>query len=87
MSDHELIVFQIAKPTQKHKKYKAEVFWDGRRRWIHFGDNRYDQYKDSTGLGLWSHLDHNNKQRRELYHKRHHFNNGVASQLSKMYLW
>ena len=40
-------------------------------RWVHFGDNRYQQYKDSTGLGLYSHLDHGDKRRRAMYFQRH----------------
>ena len=30
---------------------------------IHFGDNRYQQYKDK--IGIYSHLDHNDKERRK----------------------
>tara|TARA_A100001015_G_C14678647_1_gene589810 strand:- start:66 stop:293 length:228 start_codon:yes stop_codon:yes gene_type:complete len=37
----------------------------------HFGDSRYEQYKDSTGLGIYSHLDHMDKTRRSNYYKRH----------------
>ena len=59
---------QIKKSTRKHKKYMA------RRScmypWVHFGDKRYQQYKDSTGLGLYSHLDHGDKRRRENYFQR-----------------
>ncbi len=38
---------------------------------IHFGDTRYQQYQDSTGLGLYSHLDHNDERRRAMYFLRH----------------
>lgn len=38
---------------------------------IHFGDTRYQQYKDSTGLGIYSNFDHMNMRRREMYFLRH----------------
>lgn len=54
------------------KKYTA-VMKDGRL--VHFGDRRYQHYKDSVpkrmGGGLWSHKDHNNRDRRDNYRKRH----------------
>jgi len=34
---------------------------------IHFGARDMEQYKDTTGLGLYSHLNHNDKERRRLY--------------------
>jgi hypothetical protein len=40
-------------------------------RWIHFGDNRYQQYKDSTGLGVYSSKDHLDPTRRSSYFFRH----------------
>lgn len=95
-----LIIFQIAPPTQKHKKYKAEVFWKGKRQWVHFGSDQHEHYKDQTDLKLWSHLDHNDKRRREVYYKRHRttrglhcsfgayrHNNGPAGILASTYLW
>jgi len=54
------------------KKYTA-VFPDGER--VHFGDTRYQQYRDqvprSLGGGLYSKLDHHNQVRRANYRKRH----------------
>jgi hypothetical protein len=74
-----------------------------RERWIHFGDNRYEQYKDSTPLKLYSHLNHGDKVRRRNYFIRHskvptkkeaiekelRKSNGKinAKILSHMYLW
>lgn len=59
------------------KKYKALIVSNktGRVKRISFGDNRYEQYKDSTGLGLWSHLDHRDKERRRAYRERHQGDN------------
>ena len=37
---------------------------------IHFGDTRYQQYKDTTNLKLYKHLDHLDKDRRERYRAR-----------------
>lgn len=38
---------------------------------IHFGHKDYQHYKDKTGLGIYSYLDHKDKKRRDLYRKRH----------------
>lgn len=54
------------KSDRKGKKYM--VVYDGKK--IHFGDSNMQQYKDSTGLGLYSHLDHNDNERRRLYRTR-----------------
>ena len=53
----------------KYKKYSVYVLKDGKRRLIHFGDTRYQHFKDR--IGHYSHLDHNDKKRRENYYKRH----------------
>lgn len=52
--------------NRKHKKYMVEH--NGKK--IHFGDKRYHHYKDSTPLKKYSHLDHNDKDRRDRYLKR-----------------
>lgn len=56
----------------KNKKYTA-IMSDGRK--VHFGDNRYEHYKDSVpkdlGGGIWSKLDHKDKERRKNYRSRH----------------
>lgn len=49
--------------TRKNKKYM--VYY--KKKWIHFGDRRFKQYRDSTGLNLYSHMDHNDKDRRNRY--------------------
>ena len=42
---------------------------NGKKRLIHFGDSRYQQFKDK--IGHYSSLDHNDKERRKRYYQRH----------------
>ncbi len=75
----------------KSKKYNAilENKITGHIKKVPFGSIYYQQYKDSTGLNLYSHLDHNDKKRRELYYKRHNKDYAKFSPdyFSKKYLW
>lgn len=64
-------VIKIEPSTSKNKKYKAVVGNGKDNRIIHFGDNRYPQYKDKTPVGKYSHMDHGDKQRRKNYFMRH----------------
>ena len=68
-----IINFLDSKSITKEQKYKAilpnketdnEVT-------VKFGHKKYEQYKDCTELGAYSHLDHNDETRREYYCKRH----------------
>lgn len=62
----------IKKSTRQNKKYVAKVEnTDGSIKTIHFGDNRYEQYRDSTPLKLYSNKNHGDKKRRSSYFKRH----------------
>jgi len=58
-------LYKPVKSNRKNKKYmvltKSGV--------IHFGDKRYEQFKDK--IGVYKDLDHNDPKRRELYYKRH----------------
>ena len=54
---------EFKKSTRKGKKYMVKVG----NKWIHFGQRSAQQFKDSTGLGLYSHLDHGDKKRRASY--------------------
>ena len=54
---------QFKKSSRVGKKYM--VMYNGD--WIHFGDSHMEQYRDSTGLGLYSHLDHGDEARRRSY--------------------
>jgi hypothetical protein len=38
---------------------------------LHFGDRRYEQYKDRTPLKLYSHKNHGTRKRMENYFSRH----------------
>jgi hypothetical protein len=60
------------KSTRKNKKYMVrnvlnKTFQD---KWIHFGDIRYQHFNDTTGLKLYSYLDHHDKIRQQSYLKR-----------------
>ncbi len=55
------------KSTTKNKKY--DVLYNGI--YIPFGDIRYQHFHDQTPLKLYSHLDHNDKKRRNRYRLRH----------------
>ena len=53
----------------KNKKYAIFVMKNGRKRKIHFGDSRYQQFKDK--IGEFSSLDHGDPKRLKLYFARH----------------
>jgi len=61
------------KSIHRHKKYDAILrnMASGRLVRMPFGDASYAQYKDSTRLGLYSHLDHLDPKRRRSYRQRH----------------
>ena len=82
-----VIVYVIRPSTRKHKKYQA-VFADGRPS-VHFGDNRYAQFKDHTSWKMYAHLDHGDKKRRDRYYQRHgkKANKYSAKYFSHKYLW
>lgn len=65
MSTPKDIKFQ--KSSRKHKKYHVSFTLNGKKHTLDFGDKRYEQYRDSTPLNLYSHLNHGNKKRRENY--------------------
>ena len=52
----------------KGKKYTAVIRTHaGRTHRISFGASGYEQYRDSTGKGMWSHKDHGDSKRRKAY--------------------
>lgn len=71
MKTHKLVKFQKSKT--KGKKYDAivENKKTGKQYRIPFGATGYEQFKDSTGLGLYSHKNHGDKERRRNYRARH----------------
>ena len=86
--EYNLLNFQ--KSISKNKKYDAiiENKLTGRIVKIPFGDNRYQQFYDK--LGLYSSLNHNDKERRRLYIARHSKDINLPyspSYFSLKYLW
>jgi hypothetical protein len=69
--EYKFVRFELSK--KKYKKYDAILENKQTRKEVRvsFGDKRYQQFKDSTGLNIYSHIDHNDLKRREAYHKRH----------------
>jgi len=55
------------------KKYTAYVQnkQTKKTRKIHFGDNRYEQYRDSTPLKLYANRNHGDRRRMRNYFNRH----------------
>lgn len=68
------------------KKYRVHLS-NGKH--VDFGSSKHQQYKDITPLRAFSHLDHLDKKRRDLYYARHNVNypRNSADWLSKHYLW
>lgn len=88
-----MLKFKI--PKAGYKKYTA-VFPDGTE--VSFGDIRYQQYRDTTPLRAYSHMDHLDPRRRKSYLARHKAiknksglqaweNPRSAAYLSIKYLW
>lgn len=78
-------VFRIVKSKAKNKKYTAIVGYKNKRRRVNFGQKGYTQYKDSTGLGLYSKNNNNDKKRRKAYFKRHSGVTNKSAALKKEY--
>jgi len=58
---------KFEKSKEKNKKYAIKT---PSGNIVNFGDKRYQHFKDTTGLGLYSKLDHNDKTRQKSYCKR-----------------
>lgn len=91
MSDYTLVKFQKSKT--ENKKYDA-ILKNKKSlmlKKISFGDSRYQQYRDNTGLGLYTHLNHNDIKRKKAYQIRHaeDMHEGFFSPgyFSMKYLW
>lgn len=83
---------KFKKSNTKNKKYDAILIHKktGRTKTVPFGDIRYEQYKDSTGLGLYSHKNHGDEKRRKNYISRHNKtakNKFSSSWFSMYFLW
>lgn len=64
---------KFEKAKAKNKKYSAILknAETGRIKKVNFGDKRYQHFKDKTGLGIYSHLNHGDPERRRRYRLRH----------------
>lgn len=86
-------LIKFKKSSSKGKKYDAviENKTTGVRKTLPFGAKGYQHYRDSTGLGLFSHKNHLDKKRRENYKSRHlyYIKAGFFSPgyFSMYYLW
>lgn len=72
----------FTKSTRRNKKYRVDFDYDGVHHVLHFGHTDYQHYRDSTGLGLYSDLDHNDKTRRKAYQRRARFIKNKAGELT-----
>ena len=70
----------------KTKKYRV-ILSNGKK--VDFGSSRHEQYRDSTPLKVYQHLDHRDTRRKELYYLRHKIDYPIytADWLSKTFLW
>jgi hypothetical protein len=70
-NDYKLLGYRRSK--SKYKKYDAilENKKSKKINYVPFGDVRYSNYNDLTGLNLYPHLLHGDKNRRRLYRARH----------------
>lgn len=96
-------IVKIEKAKAKNKKYSAYIKnkKTGKIKKINFGDSRYENFKDSTPLKLFSNKNHGDKKRRENYFLRHSGTKSKAEAIAKekakgiftpkllshMYLW
>ena len=85
--------YVLRKSTRAFKKYMAifpsDTKGNTKGKTVHFGDNRYEQYKDSTGLNVYTHLNHGDSERRARYYARHGktAKKHSAKWFSHKYLW
>lgn len=64
-------VVDFRRSTRVNKKYAVLVRGPAGMRTVHFGDNRYAQFRDSTPLRLYAAYDHGDRARRENFVRRH----------------
>lgn len=80
MKKYKLLKYRKSKT--KHKMYDAILLDKNEKQHIvPFGDKRYENYRDKTGLNLYPHLIHNDKKRRKRFRTRHkhYLKNGFYS--------
>lgn len=60
--------YYIKQSTAKNKKYTIlEKIGNSFKVVTHFGDVRFEHYKDSTPLGIYKHLNHGDERRMRLF--------------------
>ena len=92
-SNYSFVGFEPSR--RKNKKYDAILMNrdTGKNVRVPFGDSRYEQFRDNTGLGLFSHMDHGDNIRKRNYWDRHRreINDGIdnytAGSFALKYLW
>ena len=69
--DYKLLYYE--RSNTKNKMYDAvlQSRTTGKKYRVPFGDSRYQNYRDKTGLDLYPQLIHGDKKRRILYRARH----------------
>lgn len=72
-SQKEWVLLGFKKAQAKNKKYSAVIQnkKNDRIRIVNFGSTLHEQYRDSTGLNIYSHLNHGDKERQKKYISRH----------------
>ena len=85
-----LVRFQ--KASNRKKKYEAviEDVVTKRQQKVPFGSSAHEQYRDDTGLKIYSRLDHNDEKRRQDYLARHEktrHKKWSPSWFSSVFLW
>ena len=89
---HKYRLVGFRKRKTANKKYDGIIQnkETGELKHIPFGDKNYQQYKDTTGLGLYTKLNHLDKERRDRYRIRHageDKNKFSSGWFSWKYLW
>jgi hypothetical protein len=81
----------FTKSLTKNKKYDAILKnkKTGQIKIVPFGQLPYEHYKDTTGLNLYSHLNHLDEKRKKNYYSRHgkQADKYSAKWFSHRYLW
>ena len=84
---------KFERSLRSEKKYNAVLYNKKSKRQVRipFGATSYEQFKDSTGLGLYTSKNHNDEKRRKSYVSRHKgfIKEGYysAGYFSMRYLW
>lgn len=89
-NDYSFLRFEVSHLATK--KYNSVLLnkKTNRELRVPFGSVGYQQYKDNTGLGVYSKYDHNDPKRRALYRKRHkgeELNKYSSGYWSWFFLW